>query len=486
MVVNSVRILEDIEEALAREVRKITFFENRHRTHSGVIFRELFDPFTGELVKKPIEPQFYDETAEALQFTDPRFTIQLLKLYEDNETGRALSQYGEQFVTMLPSIPVYEPIFGGSGTSGAITTNGGTSNTVQITSRKILHLVPGNLIRLLTGNNKGTYVIESIALNGNGPHTITLDHNLLSDLPAFSYNPVTGAVTFSEFVDLTAIKVGDFLRDNLANSYAILAVDQNSSSVLIAANSNLQNVLISDIYRVGNILQGDDTGLPQCFLALDHTQLITDKSTRYRISNPPIPYTFLYYIKITSRERDDHIAIANRMMQVFNPPRGVINVIVRSNISAETTLIKDVNIGDKIIYVNNATEFYTSEKIWLMNNLSPNEELEIESVNLQSNAITLKSPATKQVLLKDCPVIVSNAVCEALQRDLTNHDVEDRLDAQLWIHRFTFKIEGWIDSKISPLSGDDTFKDVGDVNFIQGVIEDIETNVEFDADIFVP
>jgi len=468
------RILNDIEEALAREVRRIIFFETRDRTPQDVAFREMFDPFTGELVKKPIEPKFFDDTADATISTSPRFSVRLLKLYEDLETNRLLPPYGNELVEVLPSPAAYEVVLGGP---DAITTNGGGDSTVEITHREILSVTNTHILRLITGSNQGTYRIASITLNGNGPHTITLSNDLLVALPDFDYNKDAGIVTFREFTDLQAVRAGDTIVDAALTSFVITAVNAFNSTLSVAPGSTIASGVGAKINRAGNVLQNDDLGEEQCYLILDPSQPIIGRGTRYQVSSQLIPYTFLYFIKISSRERDEHISIANRMMQVFNPPRGSLFTVIRTETSFESELLKDVNVGDKVIYVKDATKFYVNDRVRLFDDLELGEDLVIKSVNLTSNAVTVVTPVSKQYTADHCARLVSNFCIAILERDFKNHVTEDREESQFWIHRFTYRIEGWVDSRIPPYTTEQISEDQGDVNFVGIVLEDFEGNI---------
>lgn len=472
-----VRIIEDVEEALAREVRHIVFFQDRYRGEEGISFKELFDPFTGEMKRRPIEPRFYDDSADSLVSTNPRFTLRLLKLYEDLETKRLLPPYGEEITEVIPGPNAYRVKLAGE---NLITTDGVGSSIVQLTNRKIREIQEGDYLRIITGQNIGTYKVASVALNGNGPHTITLDSVLLDQLPAFDYNKNSGIITFRSFVDLSSVKSGDIFTDANDQDFTITGFNLSDATLAVAAGSALVNGANGIISRSGNVLQGDDEGEEQCFQILDPSQPIANKGTRYSKKSQLIPYTFLYYIKIVSRERDDHIAIADRMMQVFNPPRGMLSTVVRSELSANKLLIKDANAGDKTIFVQDATEFYVNEHVHLLDDLTFDEENVIESVNLQSNSITLKNALQAAHKVNDSALLVSNACLWTFERDFTNHQTEDREDMQLWVHRFTFRVEGWVESRINLTESsldETTEKEVGDVNFIKACIEDIEGNL---------
>lgn len=477
-----VRVIEDIEEALSREVRHIVFFQHRYRGSDAVAFKEMFDVFTGEFKVKPIEPRFYDDGADSLVSSSPRFTLRLLKLFEDINTKRLMPPYGEEIVEQLPSPGAYQVKLGGE---TLITTNGAGSNSVQLTHRKIKEAQPNDWLRIITGTNIGTYIIDSIDLIGNGPHTINLSHILLNDLPTFNYNKDAGVITFDTFIDLTVVKPGDQFVDNNAHSFTIAAVNVSDSTIAIPKGSAVAVGFHATIRRNGLILQNDDLGEEQCFQILDPSEPIEDKDTRYLKKSQLIPYTFIYYIKIVSRERDDHIAIADRMMQVFNPPRGMLSTIVRSQKSMDSPLVKDVNVGDKVIFLQDASNYYPNDNIRILDNLSYGEEAQIQSVNTLSNSVTLKTPIAAKYTILNEGLMSSNSEYWAFERDFMNHQTEDKEDMQLWIHRFTYRVEGWVESRIALLEtsvDETTEEEVGDVNFVKVTLENLEGHV-FDTNL---
>jgi hypothetical protein len=162
------------------------------------------------------------------------------------------------------------------------------------------------------------------------------------------------------------------------------------------------------------------------------------------------------------------------MMQVMNPPRGTILTIVRSDKSSESTAIKDVESGSTTIFVDDATYFYVNDRIQLFSDISVGEELIIMSVNNASNSIMVTTPVTQAYLYNDHAKIVSNCEVKAFERDFLNHMTEDVPEKQFWVHRFTYRIEGWVDSRIPPIETEQTFMEIGDVNFISGTLEGID------------
>jgi hypothetical protein len=174
------------------------------------------------------------------------------------------------------------------------------------------------------------------------------------------------------------------------------------------------------------------------------------------------------------------------MMEVFNPPRGPLPTIVRCPTSAETLFVKDVHVGDRILFVQNASKYYVNEPVRLFHKAEYGEDLVIESVNPSSNSITVSTPVTKEYPLTMTPLLVSNYRLEYFQRDFRNHVTEDDPGGQFWCHRFTYRIEAWVDSRIPPYTTQQTYEDVGDINFVNAALEDFDGNPLCNTEAKVP
>ena len=133
------RIFLDVEEALSREVRRITFHD--YRTQDKIVLQDTFDPFTGEVIQAPIEADFYDSSADANHIQYPHFFIRLMKTREDIYTGRVVPQYGKWIQTPIQTAPgAYEIVFTSS--DALITAVG---NTLTTTIFQIRKAQPGHL-----------------------------------------------------------------------------------------------------------------------------------------------------------------------------------------------------------------------------------------------------------------------------------------------------------------------------------------------------
>jgi hypothetical protein len=109
----SVRIFKDIEESLSREVRRLTYHDQITRTDT--VLQDAFDPFTGEVVAIPLEPQFYDSSADTQSIDYPNIFVKLLRTREDRFTEELMPQYGKNILVPVSSSPrAYEIIAQGS------------------------------------------------------------------------------------------------------------------------------------------------------------------------------------------------------------------------------------------------------------------------------------------------------------------------------------------------------------------------------------
>ncbi|HEY8367586.1 MAG TPA: hypothetical protein VIL57_10595, partial [Bacteroidia bacterium] len=164
------RIFRDIEEAISREVRRITHHDAR--TVDTVVLKDTYDPFTGEVIQVPVEPRFYDSSADAHNIGFPHFFIRLLKVVEDLESGRVVPEYGKWMLSPVTNSPkAYEIVL--SSSDGIISSPGNILTTGIFQIRKVL---PGHLIRLQNGNNIGTYIVESVTVDNFGNHEIEVSN----------------------------------------------------------------------------------------------------------------------------------------------------------------------------------------------------------------------------------------------------------------------------------------------------------------------
>jgi len=330
------KIFLDVEEAIGREVRRISYHEPR--TVDKVVFKETFDPFTGDVIQRPIEPNFYDSSADAGVVTYPHFFIRLLRTKEDRTTGRVTPQYGKLCpVPQVFSPGAFEIII--SGSDATIDTVG---NTLKTGIFQIAKVQPGHLLRILTGNNKGTYIVGTIIKDALGNHEIIVTNDIVQNMPAFTFSTTTRTISFTNPVDLNTVAIADIFTDNSANTFNVVTVDPNLGQFTIDGTISPDTTSGGSITRSGNVFTSTDLTNVR-YLIMDPTKPVTALSGGNKTStvvgvDPEVPLDAYYLIRIDSKEKDDHTMVLNRMWEEFNPPRTALPTIRRTALSAEGLL----------------------------------------------------------------------------------------------------------------------------------------------------
>lgn len=456
------RIFLDVEEALSREVRRITFHD--YRTQDKIVLQDTFDPFTGEVIQAPIEADFYDSSADANHIQYPHFFIRLMKTREDIYTGRVVPQYGKWIQTPIQTAPgAYEIVFTSS--DALITAVG---NTLTTTIFQIRKAQPGHLIRLQAGNNKGTYIIDTVTVNPSGDHTITVSNTLVQNLSSLNYNGTTGLVTFLTPVDLSTVKVGDNFIDSTLNSFAITAVDTSQGTLTLATGLVVSPLAGSTVSRPGDVFTATDL-VPVRYIVMDGTKPVqvpgpcgdTNATTKTAGVSPEIPIDAYYMIRIDSKTRENHIDVLNRVWEEFNPPRTALPVIKRSALSAEQSLTVDIPTGgSNIVTVNDTSKFKVNDTIFIFDDYMPTKRVDGEGfqrpistkvVNIISaTQIELADTVPDTFKVQNCTRVVSNAELRLLMFHFVDHVTKDVEGSQYWVHEFTFWVQIWVDRLETP------------------------------------
>jgi hypothetical protein len=474
----SVTIFKDVEEALAREVRRITTHDSR--TLDKTILKETYDPISGELVTIPIEPQFYDSSADAGIVEYPHFFIRLMKTKEDRTTGRVVPQYGKWMICPV----IYSPkAFNIIYSSEALISSLG--NNLSTGGFQIRKVQPGHLIRLLEGSNVGTYKVTSVTVGILGNHTITVSNTLVTNLPSFAFSATTREIAFSTEVDINTIKVGDQFTDSVSNTYNVVAVNAAQGKFTIDGVST-PNISAGGIFaRVGNVFQNTDLS-PVRYIVMDPSQPISTSSgasasTSYVGVSPPVPIDAYYLIRIDSKTRQNHIDTLNRVWEEFNPPRTALPVIVRSALSADQMLTADVTTGgSNTIQVADNSNYNVGEKVYIFDDLFPSKRPDGEGFQRPFESIVINKISTNQIVLQNvvpdtfiisnCARIVSNAELRLFMFHFVDHVTKDVEGAQYWVHEFTFWVQVWVDRL-------EEGRDLTAVTDIASDIEDIDTSL---------
>ena len=477
------QIIRDVEEALSREIRRITFNENR--TISRTVLQDMFDPITGEVIQAPIQPDFYDSSADASHIQYPNFTLKLLKSREDRFSGRQVPQYGKWCKASVSSSPQAFSILAGS-SDGLISA---PSNTISTTLFNIRKIQAGDLIRLLSGNNKGTYYISSIAIGA--PHIITLDNDLLKNLPSFSFHSGTRTIVFDDPVDLNTIIIGDSFVDSSLNSFTITAINLSSNSIIIGGISSPILTTGAKVTRSGTILNNIDSS-PIRFIIMDPSSPIqavgvsglADSYSSFTGVSPAIPIDLYYLIRIDSKERDSHIDVLNRVWEEFNPPRTGLPTVIRSSLSNEQLLTQDIPTGgSSTVYVSNNADFNLQDKVYIIDELHPTKDTSSEGFErpfeskiidkISTDRLVLSHVVPDTFVLSKGAKIISNADFYIHMFHYVDHVTKDIDGSQYWVHEFTFMIQVWVE-RLGDISQTGTITDIATP------IEDLQGNIIID------
>lgn len=474
----SVTIFKDVEEALAREVRRITTHDTR--TLDKTILKETYDPISGELVRIPIEPQFYDSSADAGTVEYPHFFIRLMKTREDRFTGRVVPQYGKWIVCPRNYAPkAYQIVYSNQ---GSITSLG---NNLFTTGFQIRKVQPGYLIRILDGNNAGTYKVESIIVNNSGQHQIVVSTTIVENLPNFIFSPETREVKFDGDTDISTSKSGDKLKDSDDNEHDITEVDSDNGKIIIGGTSTPNNSAGGTIVRIGTVFKTIDITSVR-YIILDPTKPVLTKSqntakSAYVGVSPPIPIDAYYLVRIDSKTRQNHIDTLNRVWEEFNPPRTALPVIVRSALSADQLLTANITTGgSNTVQVADNSNYKIGDKVYIFDELFPSKRPDGEGFQRPFESVVTNKISTNQIVLRDvvpdvfglskCARIVSNAEFGLYMFHFVDHTTKDVEGSQYWVHEFTFWVQVWVDRLEQP-------RDLTAITDIASDIEAIDTQI---------
>ena len=476
----SVTIFKDIEESLSREVRRIT--THSARTVDKTVLKETYDPLSGELVQVPIEAEYYDSSADAGGVEYPHFFIRLMKSREDRFSGRVVPEYGKWIVSPVKNSPkAFEIVLSGGALVPAL------GNEITTSAFQIRKVQVGYLIRLLEGNNKGTYKVSSITVNPSGDHSIFVSNVICENLPEFTFNSTTREVVFGSAVDLSTVVVGDQFTDFSSNTFNITGVNAAQGQITIDGSLAPDSALGANITRSGNVLQSTDLAIVK-YLVMDPFKPVlvagscgTQASSSYTGISPAIPLDAYYMIRIDSKTRENHRDILNRVWEEFNPPRTGLPVVVRSALSADELLTADVLTGGSdTVEVADNSNFNVGESVFIFDDLTPTKRPDGKGFQRPFKTVVADKISTNQLVLKDvvpdtykisnCTRIVSNAEFKLFMFHFVDHVTKDVEGSQYWVHEFTFWVQFWVDR----------LEDVEKITAVTDIgtdIEDIDTGI---------
>lgn len=475
------RIFLDVEEALSREVRRISYHDSR--TIDKVVMRETYDPISGEVIVTTIEPEFYDSSADAGVVQYPHFFIRLMKTKEDLTSGRVVPEYGKGLLSPVITSPkAYEIILNGSALVPVI------GNDIITTAFQIRKVQPGNLIRLLEGNNKGTYKVTAVTV-GVSDSAITVSNTLVVNLPVLNFDSATRVVVFSGAVDINTVKIGDNFIDSSSTSFPITAVDANNGKITIGGSGSPALTAGSSITRTGNVLQNTDLSQVR-YIVMDSSKpvesatLCGDAQATSFIEgiSPPIPIDAYYMIRIDSKTRENHIDILNRVWEEFNPPRTALAVIARSALSVDQLMTADVaSGGSNTIVVEDNSNYNIGDQVYIFDELHPTKRIDGNGFERPFSTIIVGKSSTTNLIMQDVvpdtfvktksPRVVTHAEFRLFMFNFVDHVTKDVEGSQYWVHEFTFWVQIWVDRLEEPGIG----TVVTSITDIAKNIEDIDT-----------
>jgi len=451
----TVEVFNNIEEALFREIRRIT--HQQDRTLTKTILQESFDPLTGEVLQNHVEPSFYDSSADTGHIQYPHVFVRLMSTREDRFSNREVSYYGNNIIcpaeesdTPITNDRAYEQVIPMQ--VAQIPTDG---NDLTLSTFKIRKVLPGHVVRILDGDNIGNYTISSVTVGS--PSTITLSNTLLSSLPISTFDILTRKLTFLESVEIGTIKVGDQFTDNSSNTFNILSIDGLTIELDGVTTPDIASG--SSIQRLGDVLTAEGGNI--CILLLDPSKPVLTASGLHKADggnkniNAPIPLDAFYRVRIDSKEKKSHTEILTRMWEEFNPPRTALSTIVRSSDSAEQLLTSSVTTGGSTsVVVADITDYKVNDKVFIIDDFNPTKSAEggfaepFEATIVAfsgSDTIILDKIVPDTFTVDTCSKIVSNAQHELYMFHFVDHLTKDVESAQYWVHEFTFWVQLWVD-----------------------------------------
>jgi hypothetical protein len=446
--VKMAQVIKDLEEALKREISKISTHYQARKCEKTI--QTTFDTFTGEAVSVPIEASFYDENSGSNSVTYPRFDISFDLIQEDKTSGRMISIW-EDFIGTYRTLiqpnqnrpKVYETVI--TGRDGQSDGDG-----IILTTIKASRVTIGNLVKILSGNNRGTYEVTNVdLLTGK----LELNNELISDTEELSFNENTRKLYLLNPVDLFAVQHGDVFIDADLNEFKIQNVDTKKRELLLSGNSTPNLEVGGKVVRRGNILKNVDTNSvtyivmdknrPR-FNELEPNLQLTD---RYLTTHPSTPFNYHFTIEAKNKERQAHIETAERMTEtVINRPRRAIQVLLRKYESSETEVTCGSKNGNGFqVKVADASCFCVNDSVHFVNRYDVSDNNQIIDIDYNTGVITLRNRVHTQYDEDNNAKLVSNADMKYWSLYLNNGSAIIAQDSinNFYRQEYSIRIEGW-------------------------------------------
>jgi len=442
------QVIKDIEEALKREIASLTTFHQATKTNTTI--ETSFDPFTGEAKQIPLKASFYDEGSQANAVTYPRIDIAFNEVREDRTSGRMISIWEDYFRNYRTLIEpnqdrpkVYQQVVNGrEGTN--------TGDGIQINSLKLNKIQTNYLVKILNGNNVGTYQIDSLdSVNSK----IILKNVLVENIQELAYLEEERKLYLLNPTDIFVVRTGDFFEDALGNQFKIINVDTKHRELYLSGSGTPDLGVGSKIIRSGDVLRNVDSK-DLFYIIMDPSEELLFEANpklhltdEYLTSHPPTPFNYFYTIEIKNINRAAHVEVAERVTEtIMNRPRRAIYVLLRCPDSAETNLSKGSACYDgRTIEVESVDCFKINDSVFLTNKFNVSENNQIVDIDKESNLIYLRNRVPFEFNEQNEAKIVSNAYLEDWQMFFQDGNTVISKDSlnNFYRQEYQIRIEGW-------------------------------------------
>ena len=444
---SSRQTIKDIEEALKREVRRLTTHYPQTQTNTGT--QTTYDVFTGEVEPVSLKAHFYDESSNPNNIQYPRVDVRFEEVAEDRESGRMISlwearesDYKQLAWPNQDKPPVYYRL-----TSGNDGTTSGDSFIIPATKTKLVGA--GDILAVLSGNNKGRYRVINVDYVNN---VINLDPTLVSNIENISYNPKTRKLYLLDPTDLSAVKAGDVFEDANSTRFKILNVRRDKRELYLGGSDEPSTVSGSSILREGDVLTNVDLS------AVKYVIMDPDRPLIYQPCSSPVteawdfenyatPFNYYWTIEIKNKERQAHISIADRFTEtVINRTRRALDILLRTPESAESKITEGPELGNaNVVTVEDASEMCVNDSVYVVNYYGISENNQIIDIDYDTNQVMLRYPLPTDYNCHNEAILVTAAKLKLWGMYLVNGNGimgQDALNS-FFRQEYRFRIEGW-------------------------------------------
>lgn len=441
----SKQVVKDIQEALLREITSLVTHSVDTKTNISV--ETTFDPFTGEPLPLNIEGNLYNSSSNPNQVDYPRIDLQASGIREDRESGRIISiwedlntDYRELIEPNKNRPKVYETIF--SGTEGQVQSDG-----LIVSPVKFPRAQPGNLLKIISGANIGTYVISAL---DSATKKLVLSTELVSDIQELSFNETTRKLYLLNPTDTYAVRAGDLFVDSLGEEFTIRSINTKQRELYLDGSTIPSLDVGASIVRPNGALKAYDSS-PVVYVVMDASKPKTffdcPVTEAWDSSHPATPFDYFFTIEIKNKDQPSHIAMIDQMTHtIINRPRRQLKILIRSEESAESKIVQGPDIGwGQSLQVEDASGFTVNDSVWVINRFEISENNQIIDVDYQTNTITVRNKLPISFSPQNSAVLVSAASLKSWSMLVSNDDTtigQDNIN-NFYRQEYNFRIQGW-------------------------------------------